>query len=267
MEDFETDKGPAVKLYEQRTLSYNDINVLQSFIWDYGHTKVIECLETMARHAIGRGDAIQFLYADQAAYFARNLKDKEYRDACALEAKLSKKIALTINEIDNISNELREIHAKFSFFWYRIKRLIKPQNFPNGRAYRIISALQVDWGVRDKLDIELLRSIINEFLDEVLQTAAMVPENLSYHRAWRILPGGYLEFGELSDRVPEVLKEIKKSVRLIGRKEELMAKLNELQWERVYATKKASDHLSSLRKIIYAVGIDKLAAQLDKAGM
>ncbi|MEW6371405.1 MAG: hypothetical protein AB1584_10740 [Pseudomonadota bacterium] len=264
MDELETGQGPAARAYEQSTFGYHEFDVLHEFMRDYGHSTVIACLQAMARQAIARGDASELAYADQAAYFARRLKDKDYRKACDLEAGLTAEIAQLGKEIDQASAELRELHARFSFFWYRIKRLVEPRRLHDARPYRIVPVLRIDWGARDTLDIEALLAVIHEFLDDLLQRAEMDPGQSSVHCTWRMVPGAFLEFGERADDIPALRKECDTIAALLGRKHELMTKLGALHWKRVDATKQTSAHFFDMRETIRAVGLGKLAAQLDR---
>jgi hypothetical protein len=259
--------GLATEIYNQNKLSYRSLDTLHSFLNNYGHSRVIDCLKEMAREAICRGEAADFLFADRAAYFARGLKNRDYLENCDIANKLSEKITLRNEEIDDISSELREVHARFSYIWHKIVRLVEPQYFPDERGNQIRWALGVDWGIRDKIDISSLETILCDFLDDVLQRADLAPEKRSFHCAWILVPGAYLEFSELADVVPELKGETKKIVELLVSKEKLMSELDYLRWDYVFASKKASDHFSSMQNIIYAVGLDNLALQLDKVEM
>jgi len=218
----------------------------------------------MARDALCKGEATDLLFADRSAYFARSLKNKDYLENCDIETKLSEKIALRNEEIDDISLELRNIHARFSYLWHKIVRLVEPQYFLDQRGNQIKSALRVDWGIREKIDIPRLETILYEFLDDVLRRADLAPEKRSFHCAWILVPGAYLEFAELADVVPELKDETKRIVELLVSKEKLMSELDGLRWDYVFASQKASEHFSSMQNIIHSVGLDNLAEQLDK---
>lgn len=257
-------KGSAVRIFEQRSIGYHKLDVLHEFILNYGHSKIIECLEEMAREAIDQDEATQLSYADQAAYLARKLRMKDYRDASDLKVSLSDEIRLENQKISNISDDLRYSHAKFSFFWYQVKQIAKPRNVVDNYGCQIVSALQVDWGSRDKFSVEHLQAIINQFLDEILRKAAVDPEGYSLHCVWRLIPGKYLEFSKLADQVPELIKENERIAELLREMHDLINNLSNLRSKHMWQTKIVSDYISNWRKTIDAVGLDKIAIQLDK---
>ena len=258
------EKGSAVRLVEQKTLSYGDVKLLRKFIWDYGHSTVISCLQTIACNAIENGQASDLMYADQAAFLARQLKDENYRKAYDLESRLLGEMALLNKEIDASSAELREIHAEFSLFWMQIKKLVKPYYPFESRTYQIERALEVDWGLREKLDIELLQAVISAFFDEILRRAAILPGDHSWTCSWDLSLGTYLKFSELAERVPEFAVKGKRAVKLLKSKQQSMVEVDKLDWNRADVTRKCSDYLTSLLKTLHVVGIDKLAEHLDK---
>lgn len=267
MDELEIGIGPATELLNRSRLSYHSLDALHGFLRIYGRSGVIDCLKEMAREAVRKGEPADLLFADRTAYLARSLKNRDFVDICDAEARLLDEVALKSGEIDEISRQLREIHAEFSYFWYRIQPLVKPRYFPDERGNRIGSALREDWGARKEFDAELLETILYEFLHDVLRRADLAPEKSSFHCAWVLVPGAYLEFSELTDLVPELEGKSQKTAELLPSKEKLMTELDALNWDRVYASKKSSDYLWSMQQIIHAVGLDNLAAQLDRIKM